>query len=44
MLHPVFEPHRITVDGSTGVDNYLRVSVNPSDPQVLTIWRCPFAP
>jgi hypothetical protein len=35
---------RITVDGSTGVDNYLRVSVNPSDPQVLNVVKVPFAP
>jgi hypothetical protein len=34
---------RITVDGSTGVDNYLRVSVNPSDPQVLHIVKVHFA-
>lgn len=35
---------RITVDGSTGVDNYLRISVNPSDPQVLNVVKVPFAP
>jgi hypothetical protein len=33
---------RITVDGSTGVNNYLRVSVNPSGPQVLTWVRVRF--
>ncbi len=34
---------RITVDGSTGVNNYLRVSVNPSDSQVLHIDKVLFA-
>ena len=34
---------RITVDGSTGVNNYLRVSVDPSAPQVLTVAKVPFA-
>jgi hypothetical protein len=33
---------RITIDGSTGVNNYLRVSVNPSGPQVLTWVRVRF--
>ena len=33
---------RITVDGFTGVDNYLRVRVNPSGPQVLTWVKVPF--
>jgi hypothetical protein len=32
---------RITVDGCTGVVNYLRVSVSPSDSQVLTVVRSP---
>jgi hypothetical protein len=32
---------RITVDGSTGVNNYLRVSINPSGPQVLTWVKVP---
>jgi hypothetical protein len=35
---------RITVDGSTGVNDYLRVSVDPSDPQVLSVVNVPFAP
>lgn len=35
---------RVTVDGSTGVNDYLRVSVNPSDPQVLHIVKVPFTP
>jgi hypothetical protein len=34
---------RITVDGSTGVNNYLRVRVDPHDPAVLTWERVPFA-
>jgi hypothetical protein len=33
---------RITVDGSTKVDNYLRVTVNPSGPRVLTWVKVPF--
>ncbi|HEY3895297.1 MAG TPA: hypothetical protein VGL88_08025 [Pseudonocardiaceae bacterium] len=33
---------RITVDGSTNVDDYLRVSVHPSRPQVLTWVKVPF--
>ena len=35
---------RITVDGSTGVNDYLRVSVDPSTPEVLTVAKVPFAP
>lgn len=35
---------RITVDGSSGVNNYLRVTVHPSDPQVLTWAKVPFDP
>jgi hypothetical protein len=35
---------RITVDGSTGVNDYLRVSVDSSDPQVLSVVNVPFAP
>ncbi|HEX3335656.1 MAG TPA: hypothetical protein VHS54_04295 [Jatrophihabitans sp.] len=34
---------RITIDGSTAVNNYLRVSVQPRGPQVLTWTRVPFA-
>jgi hypothetical protein len=34
---------RITIDGSTTVNNYLRVTVNPRGPQVLTWTRAPFA-
>jgi len=35
---------RITVDGSTTVDNYLRVTVNQHGRQVLSWTRVPFAP
>jgi hypothetical protein len=34
---------RVTVDGSTGVNGYLRVTVKPQDPRVLTWERVPFA-
>jgi hypothetical protein len=33
---------RITVDGSTGVNDYLRVVVTPRDPAVLTVTKVPF--
>ncbi|MGI9003433.1 MAG: metallophosphoesterase [Pseudonocardia sp.] len=33
---------RITVDGSTEVDEYLRVTVHPQGPQVLNIVQVPF--
>jgi hypothetical protein len=33
---------RLTVDGSTGVDNYLKVTVHRRGPQVLTWERIPF--
>jgi hypothetical protein len=32
----------VTVDGSTGVDNYLRVTVHPQGPDVLTWGKVPF--
>ena len=35
---------RVTVEGSTTVDEYLRVSVRPHDPVVLTWERVPFVP
>jgi hypothetical protein len=35
--------NRVTVDGSTGVDDYLRVSVRPSTASVLTIEKVPFS-
>lgn len=38
---PVPNLTRVTIDGSTGVDNYLRVTVNPRGP-VLTWERVPF--
>ena len=34
---------RVTVDGSTGVYNYLRVTITPADPKLLTSERVPFA-
>lgn len=40
---PVPNLTRITVDGDTGVDNYLRVTVHPHGPQVLTWIKVPFA-
>jgi hypothetical protein len=33
---------RVTVDGSTGVNDYLRVSVKPADPKVLAWEKVPF--
>jgi hypothetical protein len=35
---------RITVDGSSNATNYLRVTVHPHGPQVLSWIRVPFAP
>ena len=40
---PVPNLSRVTVDGSTGVNNYLRVTVHAPGPQVLTWTRVPFA-
>jgi hypothetical protein len=40
---PVPNLTRITVDGSTGVNNYLRVVVHPHGDQVLSWTRVPFA-
>ncbi len=40
---PVPNLARITVDGSTGVNNYLRVTVHPRGGDVLTWERIPFA-
>jgi hypothetical protein len=40
---PVTNLSRITIDGSTGVNNYLRVTVQPHGSQVLTWTRVPFA-
>jgi len=43
VTQPVPNLTRVTVDGSTGVNNYLRVTVNQHGPQVLTWERVPFA-
>ncbi|MEO6471289.1 MAG: metallophosphoesterase [Aeromicrobium sp.] len=40
---PVPNLSRVTVDGSTGVNNYLRVTIDPRNPQVLDWTRVPFA-
>jgi hypothetical protein len=40
---PVPNLSRVTIDGSTGVDNYLRVTVHGHGQQVLTWTRVPFA-
>jgi hypothetical protein len=40
---PVTNLQRVTVDGSTGVDDYLRVTVHQHGPQALTWERVPFA-
>ena len=34
--------NRVTVDGSAGVNDYLRVSVRPSTASVLTVEKVPF--
>ena len=34
---------RVTVDGSTKVNDYLRVTIDPSNPAVLSWTRVPFA-
>ncbi|MCW2491230.1 MAG: hypothetical protein JWN47_594 [Frankiales bacterium] len=39
---PVQNLARVTVDGSTGVSNYLRVTVNSHAPQILSWTRVPF--
>ena len=39
---PVTNLSRITVDGSTGVNNYLRVTIDPRNPATLTWTRVPF--
>ncbi|MCW2657999.1 MAG: hypothetical protein JWR06_2192 [Jatrophihabitans sp.] len=43
VAHPVTNFSRLTVDGSTGVNNYVRVTVQPHGSQVLTWTRVPFA-
>jgi hypothetical protein len=42
VTQPVPNLARVTVDGSTAVNNYLRVTVNQRGPQVLTWTRVPF--
>jgi hypothetical protein len=39
---PAANLSRITVDGSTGVNDYLRVTVNPTGPQALSVEKVPF--
>jgi hypothetical protein len=39
---PVGNLSRVTVDGSTGVNNYLRVTIDPRTPAVLSWTRIPF--
>ena len=39
---PVTNLSRVTVDGSTGVNNYLRVTIDPHTPAVLSWTRVPF--
>jgi hypothetical protein len=39
---PVPNLSRVTIDGSTNVNNYLRVTVNPHGPQVLSWTKVPF--
>lgn len=39
---PVANLTRVTVDGSTGVNNYLRVTIDPRDRNVLSWTRVPF--
>lgn len=39
---PVSNLTRVTVDGSTGVSDYLRVTVEPRNPQVLSWTKVPF--
>ncbi len=43
IAHPVGNLSRVTIDGSTGVNNYLRVTVAPRSRQVLSWTRVPFA-
>jgi hypothetical protein len=41
---PVSNLTRVTIDGSTGVNDYLRVTVDPRDRNVLSWTRVPFTP
>jgi hypothetical protein len=40
---PVSNLSRVTVDGSTGVNDYLRVTIDPHSSNVLSWTRVPFA-
>lgn len=40
--HPVSNLTRVTIDGSTGVTNYLRVTIDPRSKGVLSWTRVPF--
>jgi hypothetical protein len=42
ITEPVPNLSRVTVDGSTGVNNYLRVTVHAKGPNALTWTRVPF--
>lgn len=41
---PVTNVSRVTVEGSTGVDEWLKVTVQQHGPQTLTFERVPFKP
>ncbi len=43
VAQPVADLTRITVEGSTGVDEWLKVTVDKHDPAVLNITRVPFS-
>jgi hypothetical protein len=43
IAQPISNLSRVTIDGSTNVNNYLRVTVQPNGSQVLTWTRVPFA-
>jgi hypothetical protein len=43
VTEPVNNLARVTVDGSTGANNYLRVTIDPHNPAVLSWTRVPFA-
>jgi hypothetical protein len=40
---PVSNLSRITIDGSTAVNNYLRVTIDPRNRNVLSWTRVPFS-
>jgi hypothetical protein len=39
---PVSNLSRVTIDGSTAVNNYLRITIDPRNPAVLSWTRVPF--